>query len=374
MGKRTQQAQRPHRELVLEQLVAYRDLLDRAIAAVKVSHTVDLHAIGDYGSTWSRGALEDAILRAHLWPIDEDQQRFYSRYSMTEAIPAPLIAELLATPPSAPPATPDENDHSRPWVCFLEHQAPEPESREHDELLANARLYTSRRACPVFRLTRAEHLLAHRKRAQDLAEKHGCRFPIDQHGRISIPATIPNPTTWIEPECLHLHGKGAQRITVGELDDYGNQLDHMAIVNRTPEERIASRAEGQTNFWWRTTEDGTTVQDREVFDGIATLTSCWTWIEPTDAEHVAYSRVPLGGIIQRLSHGRPGNITRVTKGPNGGRLPNLDRDVMVVYRRQEALPGEIVAQLGGVTANTPKTTPAPIRNPVCAPGGLFDQA
>ena len=360
-GKRNKRDTRPHSEIVLEQMLAYRDLLDRAIDAVRVSHVVSLHSARGYPDAWSTSALEETILTSHLWPIPEDQRRFYSAYSLKEAIPKALVQQLLAAAPSSAPETPSDDDHSRPWVCFLEHRAPEPENSEHDALLADLHRYGALRACPVFRVQRAAHLLSARKAAQRLKEDHGARFPVDAHGRITIPTTIADPTSWVE--YTHTVTGKKHRCAIGDIDDDGYRLDAITIVGRTPAERAHSRSTGEQTGWYICGGDETREEGVEIFEDIATLASRWTWVEPADLERIPYSRAPIGSVIQRIERRKPGGLALVQSAGHR-KTPNIDPETVVIYRRSESLPAQVLEQLqdtplSEIEAKRAKPTPKP---------------
>lgn len=329
-------------------LLAFRDLLDRAIAAQRVSHFLTLAApSGDglhpYGLR--RGNLEEAILLSHLWP-DGDGREYppFTQHAMEREIPAPLLDALLAGPPATPAVAPTDDDHAREWACYLAHRAPEIDDHDdYDALLGSAEQYAARRQCPVFRRTLAGELIAARQRARALSTRHGVRFRLDRYGRLIVPAQIPAPQRWIGRAVLRSERDTA--VGLGEIDHSGYQLVTLEIRGRTPEDRARLRADGIAGLSFGSSDDDESVviQTRTIL-GVATLYSEWKWCEPADGERVPVSRVPAGAIIQRVHRGAPGELLILHR--HRGRLPaGLQPDTIVIYRRRDALPEAVCLRL-----------------------------
>ncbi|HVA28583.1 MAG TPA: hypothetical protein VNF68_10405, partial [Candidatus Baltobacteraceae bacterium] len=239
-------------------------------------------------------------------------------------------------------------------------------------LLLDPELYASRRKCTVFRITRAEHLVAGRKRARELSEKHKARFTIDKHGRLIVPDAIPTPSHWIERAVLR--GDKTQHYAIGEVNESGFRLENLELIGRTPQDRVDRRWKGEHFGWFsswndRDTDDAcdnsneeaeedadnrTRYEGREVFD-VCCLRSRWTWIEPDDGERVPYSRVPIGGILQVIKRGKPGNFY-IAEYENGHHTPDMPSETVVIYRRADALPENLRNTIGVKEPKLPATT------------------
>ena len=361
------------RMVALLEMEEYKSLFERAILAQKVTHYPVSSRRGLGIGGWSRSDLKDIILEAHLWP-NGTQYPPYSMYSMEKLLPAKLLNELLANPPTEPAKEPAPSDHTRAWVCYLCHQPPAINSDEYDALLADDKHYRTMRGCPVFRTALAAALLDAREQARDLSAKHGQRFTLDRYGRLIVP-TIAPPKQWINRKLLK--GDREERYAIGDIDEHGYQLKELRIEGTTPQERTALRAADEYGGCF--CGDGEALIQRRIIMDVAQLSSRWVWVEPADGERVPYSRIPHDGIIQVLKRGKPGDFVLVQRGyeaPSTG----IDNDEIVVYRHREALPDAVLEglQIKKCARHTREgartTTPPASAKPVFGEDSLFSQA
>lgn len=335
MGKKKKGAPGDDRMVALLEMEEYKSLFERAILAQKVTHYPARSRRGLCIGGWSQSDLKDIILEAHLWPSGSEYPPF-NTYSMEKTLPANLLNELLANPPTEPAKEPELSDHSRAWVCYLCHQPPALDSEDYDALLADKERYRTMRGCPVFRAALAAALLDARNRARELSAKHRQRFTLDRYGRLIVPA-LPAPKQWINRSLYK--GDREERYAIGDIDEHGYQLLELRIEGNTPEARAALRAEDAYGGCF--CGDGDALIQRRIIADVAQLTSRWVWAEPADGERVPYTRVPHGGIVQVLKRGKPGDFVLVQRdydAPDDG----IENDAVVVYRRGEALPDTVL--------------------------------